>query len=75
MTTRLTSLQEAARHLLDEIEQGRDVSLDIASSDTETGALLLLVMEQHDAAHKRQVGVLIDKVSADTIRLSVPGDA
>jgi hypothetical protein len=70
-TTTLTSLQEAARHLLDEIAAGRDVQLEITGRDTETGALLLLVLELHEAAVRRQTGVVIEPVTDDTIRLRV----
>ena len=74
-TTRLTSLQEMARHLLDSVEQGRDVSLEITGRDTETGALLLLILELYEAAQRRNVGVQIDQLSPDTIRLRVSGNA
>lgn len=74
-TTQLTSLQEMARHLLDSVEQGREVCLEITGRDTEAGALLLLILELHEAARRRNVGVQINQMSPDTIRLSVSGDA
>jgi hypothetical protein len=64
-----------ARYLLDAIEQGRDICLEITARDTETGALLLLILELHEAAQRRNVGVRINQLSPKTIRLSVAGNA
>jgi hypothetical protein len=74
-TTTLTSLQEAARHLLNEIAAGRDVQLEVTGRDTETGALLRLIMEVHEAAVQCQTGVVIEPVTDDTIRLRIASDA
>jgi phage replication O-like protein O len=73
--TTLTSLQEAARHLLNEIAAGRDVQLEVTGRDTKTGALLRLIMEVHEAAVQCQTGVVIEPVTDDTIRLRIASDA
>ncbi|MDP9356998.1 MAG: hypothetical protein M3R02_17260 [Chloroflexota bacterium] len=57
MERRLDSMQEAAAHLLDTLESGKDVTLEITARDEETGGLLQLITEIHGVAVKRRVGI------------------
>jgi hypothetical protein len=47
------------------------VQLEITERDTETGALLRLILELHEVAVRRQTGVMIKQVSDEVIRLRV----
>ncbi len=68
---RLDSMQEAADHLLDTLESGREVTLEITARDEETGGLLLLIAEIHDVATARRMGINVDRVGERGIRLVV----
>jgi hypothetical protein len=71
----MTSLHEMSRVLLNELQAGTAVQLEITAKDAETGRLLLLILALHEAAQQRQVGVVLDQVATDTIQLSIAGDA
>ncbi len=68
---RLTSMQEAARHLLDTLLEGQPVSLEIAAQDESTGGLLRLITEIHDAARERRVAVRLEPMGERGVRLSL----
>jgi hypothetical protein len=74
MTHAVPDLEAMTQRLLDEIAAGNPVRLEITAPDA-AGSLLRLILLMHQAARQRQVEVVVDQVSADTIRLSVPGDA
>ncbi len=57
MERRLDSIQEAAAHLLDTLEAGQDVTLEITARDAETKGLLRLITELHELAVERRVGI------------------
>ncbi len=57
MERRLDSMQAAAAHLLDTLEAGQDVTLEITAQDAETEGLLRLITELHGVAVKRRVGI------------------
>lgn len=67
----LSSLEEAARHLLDALTTGSAVTLEVSAQDTETGALLRLITAIHDAARARQLGVAITATGDDQISLEL----
>ncbi len=73
MERRLDSMQEAAAHLLDTLESGRDVTLEITAQDTETGGLLRLISEIHGVAVERRVGITMTPVEERGIRLTLVG--
>ncbi len=68
---RLDSMQEAAAHLLDTLEAGKDVTLEITARDEETGGLLQLITEIHGAAATRRVGVTMTPVGERGICLTL----
>ena len=57
MERHMDSMQAAADHLLDTLEAGREVTLEITARDEETDGLLRLITEIHEAATVRRVGV------------------
>ncbi len=73
MERRLDSMQAAATHLLDTLEAGKDVTLEITAQDTETGGLLRLITEIHGVAVDRRVGITIMPVGERGIRLTLVG--
>jgi hypothetical protein len=75
MTQAIPGLDVLGRRLRDEIAAGNAVRLEITARDAATAELLRLICELHEAAQKRQVDVVIDQVSADTMRVSLPSDA
>ncbi len=68
---RLDSMQEAADHLLDTLEAGRDVTLEITARDEETGGLLRLITEIHEVAQARHLGVTLAPMGDRGVRLSL----
>ncbi len=68
---RLDSMQEAATHLLDTLEAGKEVTLEITARDEETGGLLRLVTEIHEVATARRVGVTLAPMGECALRLSL----
>ncbi len=68
---RLDSMQEAADHLLDTLESGREVTLEITARDEETGGLLRLITEIHGVAITRRKGISIERVGERAIRLMI----
>ncbi len=73
MERRLDSMQEAAAHLLDTLEAGQEVTLEITAQDTEAGGLLRLITEIHGVAVERRVGISIMPVGERGIRLTLVG--
>ncbi len=71
MERRLDSMQEAAAHLLDTLESGKDVTLEITAQDTETWGLLRLITEIHELAIKHQTGISITKTGEWAIQLTM----
>ncbi len=70
---RLDSMQEAADHLLDTLESGREVTLEITAQDTETEGLLRLITEIHGVAVDRRISISIMPVGERGIRLTLVG--
>ncbi len=75
MERRLDSMQAAAMDLLDTLEAGQDVTLEITAQDTETGGLLRLITEIHGVAVDRRVGITIMPVGKRGIRLTLVGES
>ena len=71
MERRLDSMQEAAAHLLDTLEAGKDVTLEIAAQDQETEGLLQLITEIHEVARARRLGVTLAPMGERGVRLSL----
>ncbi len=71
MERQLDSMQEAATHLLDTLESGREVTLEITARDEETGGLLRLISEIHDVATARQLGVTLVPMEERGVRLTL----
>ncbi len=71
MERRLDSMHEAAAHLLDTLEAGREVTLEITARDEETGGLLRLITEIHEVAQARCLGVTLAPMGERGIRLSL----
>ncbi len=71
MERRLDSMQEAATHLLDTLEAGREVALEITARDEETGGLLRLITEIHEVAQARRLGVTPAPMGERGVRLSL----
>ncbi len=71
MERRLDSMQEAATHLLDTLEAGKEVTLEITARDEETGGLLRLITEIHEVAQERRLGVTLAPVGESGLRLSL----
>jgi hypothetical protein len=67
----LSSLEEAARHLLDALTTGTPATLEVSAQDAETGALLRLITAIHDAAREREIGVAITATGDDQISLEL----
>src|SRR5262245_42697131 len=67
----LTSLDEAAGHLLDTLASGAAVTLEVSAQDATTGALLRLITAIHDLARTRRLGVVITATGAHQIRLEL----
>jgi len=65
------STQGAAAHLLDALEAGRDVTLEITARDEETGGLLRLIAEVHEVARARRLGVTLAPMGERGVRLSL----
>ena len=68
---RLDSMQEAATHLLDTLEAGREVMLEITARDEEAGGLLRLITEIHEVAQARRLGVTLVPMGERGVRLSL----
>ncbi|MDP9357475.1 MAG: hypothetical protein M3R02_19735 [Chloroflexota bacterium] len=68
---RLDSMQEAADHLLDTLEAGKEVTLEITARDEETGGLLRLITEIHEVAQARRLGVTLAPMGERGVRLSL----
>ncbi len=73
MERRLDSMQAAAAHLLDTLEAGQDVTLEITARDAETEGLLRLITEIHEVAVDRRVGITIVPLGERGIRLTLVG--
>ncbi len=73
MERRLDSMQAAATHLLDTLEAGREVTLEITAQDTETGGMLRLITEIHGVAVDRRVGISMAPAGERGIRLTLVG--
>ncbi|MDP9358642.1 MAG: hypothetical protein M3R02_25850 [Chloroflexota bacterium] len=71
MERRLDSMQEAATHLLDTLEAGRDITLDVTAQDESTGGLLRLITEIHEAATTRRVGITLTPMGERGVRLTL----
>ncbi len=71
MERRLDSMQAAAMDLLDTLEAGQDVTLEITAQDTETGGLLRLITEIHEVAQARRLGVTLAPMGERGVRLSL----
>ena len=69
--TRRNSLQEVAARLLDTLAKGREVTLEITARDAETGGLLLLITEIHEAARARRMGVHLTPLGERGMRLAL----
>ncbi len=67
------SMQEAAAHLLDTLQAGKEVTLEITARDEETGGLLRLITEIHEVATARQLGVTLVPMGERGVRLTVAG--
>ena len=70
---RLSTLHEAATHLLDTLLSGRPVTLEITAQDAATGALLHLITAIHEAATARRVAIELRPVGAAGLRLRLSG--
>ncbi len=68
---RLDSMQEAADHLLDTLETGKDVTLEITARDEEAAGLLRLITEIHEVAQARHLGVTLARMGERGARLSL----
>ncbi len=68
---RLDSMQAAAVHLLDTLEAGKEVTLEITARDEETGGLLRLITEIHEVAQARRLGVTLAPMGEGGVRLSL----
>ncbi len=68
---RLDSMQAAAVHLLDTLEAGKEVTLEITARDEETGGLLRLIAEIHEVAQVRRLGVTLAPIGEQGLRLSL----
>ncbi|MDP9354166.1 MAG: hypothetical protein M3R02_02595 [Chloroflexota bacterium] len=68
---RLDSMQEAATHLLDTLESGREVTLEITARDEETGGLLRLITEVHAVAKARRIGITMSTMGERGLRLTL----
>ncbi len=71
MEQRLDSMQEAAAHLLDTLQAGKEVTLEITARDAETGGLLRLITEIHEVAQVRRLGVTLAPMGERGVRLSL----
>ena len=74
MKREVPHLEEMAQLLLTELQAGTEVTLDVTSHDAASGNLLLLLLALHQTAQERRVGVVVEQVSDNTIRLQVPGE-
>ncbi len=68
---RLDSMQEAAAHLLNTLETGRDITLEVTAQDESTGGLLRLITEIHEVAQARHLGVTLAPIGEQGLRLSL----
>ncbi len=68
---RLDSMQAAAVHLLDTLEAGKEVTLEITARDEETRGLLRLIAEIHEVAQARRLGVTLAPIGEQGLRLSL----
>ncbi|MDP9354290.1 MAG: hypothetical protein M3R02_03240 [Chloroflexota bacterium] len=71
MERRMDSMQEAADHLLDTLEAGKEVTLEITARDEEAGGLLRLITEIHEVAQARRLGVTLAPMGERGVRLSL----
>ncbi len=71
MERRLNSMQAAADHLLDTLEAGKDVMLEITAQDAETEGLLRLITEIHEVATTRRVGITLTPMGERGVRLTL----
>ncbi len=71
MERRLDSMQAAATHLLDTLEAGKEVTLEITARDEEAGGLLRLITEIHEVAQARRLGVTLAPMGERGVRLSL----
>ncbi len=71
MERRLDSMQEAAADLLDTLESGRNVPLEIMARDEEIGGLLRLITQIHEMAQARRLGVTLAPMGERGVRLSL----
>ncbi len=71
MERRLNSMQAAAVHLLDTLESGREVTLEITARDEETRSLLRLITEIHEVAQARRMGITLAPMGEGGVRLSL----
>lgn len=71
MERRLDSMQEAAAHLLDTLEAGRDITLDVTAQDESTGGLLRLITEVHAVAKARRIGITMSTMGERGLRLTL----
>ncbi len=67
----LTTMEAAATLMLDELERGKSVSLDIHAEDASTAGLMRLIMMVHEQASKRRIAITMEPTDERTIRLSV----
>lgn len=58
-------------HLLDTLEAGQDVTLDVTAQDESTEGLLRLITEIHEAASDRCVGITLTPVGGQGVRLTL----
>ncbi len=68
---RLDSMQAAADHLLNTLEEGQEVTLEITARDEETSGLLRLITEIHEVAQARRLGVTLAPMGERGVRLSL----
>lgn len=67
----LTTMEAAAALMLDELERGKSVRLDIQAEDASTAGLMRLIRAVHEQASKRRVAITMELTDERTIRLSV----
>lgn len=72
MTTKpLTSLEKAAVKLLDELETGTRVTLEVSMADAAARALHPLLAAVHEEARHRNVGIVVSPSEGSALCLSL----
>lgn len=69
----VNTMHEAAAHLLDALERGRPVTLEITARDAATGGLLRLLSAIHEAATARRLGIVLTPAGERGVRLTLDG--